>query len=128
APQPREQLVHLEVVGADAVHRRDDAMEHVVEAAKAARALDGEDVERLFDDADDAAVAAVVAADVARIRFGDVLTDRAEDRTFLQLDDRVGEAEGIVVRDTEEVIREALRALRSDAGKLVEFVDELCDG
>ena len=48
---PLEQLADAQPVGADAVHGRDGAMQHVVAAAERTRALDGEHVERLLHDA-----------------------------------------------------------------------------
>ena len=47
----------MEVVGVDAVERRERPSEHVIQAAKLAGALDRHDVGRLFDDADDGLVA-----------------------------------------------------------------------
>ena len=46
-----EELADLEPLGADAVDRADRAVEHVVAAAELAGPLDGQDVERLLDDA-----------------------------------------------------------------------------
>ena len=54
---PGEQLADPEPVGADAVDRRDRAVEDVVEAAELARPLERQDVERLLDDAQPALVA-----------------------------------------------------------------------
>src|SRR5690348_5472418 len=65
-----EQLLHLELVDADAFHRRDEAAEHVVAAAEAHRALDRVDVFRLADDAEHRAVALRIATDRARIFLG----------------------------------------------------------
>ena len=47
----REQLPDLQPVRPDPVDRRDRAVEHVVHAAELAGPLEGEDVERLLDDA-----------------------------------------------------------------------------
>ncbi len=48
----------FEIVGADALQRRDRAHQHVIHAAEAAGAIDDADVLRFFDDADDAVIAA----------------------------------------------------------------------
>src|SRR5829696_1052556 len=61
----RIELRDLEVVGLDAVDRRERAAEHVVAAAVLVRALDRDDVPRLLDDADQRRVAALVRADRA---------------------------------------------------------------
>ena len=60
-----EQLADAQPVRTDAVDRRDGAVEDVVEALELARPLEGEDVERLLDDAQPGLVAARVAADRA---------------------------------------------------------------
>ena len=54
----RQQALDLQVVGPDALQRRDRAHQHVIQAAEAAGAIDDADVLRLFDDADDAVIAA----------------------------------------------------------------------
>ena len=48
-----EQLVDAEVLGLDAVERRERAAEHVVQAAVLVRALERDEVGRLLDDADE---------------------------------------------------------------------------
>ncbi len=68
AGDARQQALDLQVVGADALQRRDRAHQHVIDAAEAAGAIDDVDVLRLFDDADDAVIAAVVAAHRGRDR------------------------------------------------------------
>ena len=47
----REQLLDAQLLGADALDRRDRALEHVVAALELAGALDRDDVARLLDDA-----------------------------------------------------------------------------
>ena len=49
--RPGEELADLEAVRPDPVDRRDRAVEDVVEALELGRPLEGEDVERLLDDA-----------------------------------------------------------------------------
>ena len=48
---PGEQLLDPELLGTDALDRRDRALEHVVATAELVRALDRDDVARLLDDA-----------------------------------------------------------------------------
>src|SRR3989441_9309591 len=52
ALEPDQELLDLEVVGADAVERRQGAEQHVVAAAVLARPLHRQEVVRLFDDAE----------------------------------------------------------------------------
>ena len=64
----RQQALDLQVVGTDALQRRQRAEQHVVDAAEAAGLLDDVDVLRLLDDADDALVARRIRAVAARDR------------------------------------------------------------
>ena len=48
----REQALDLQLVGADALQRRQRAHQHVIHALEVARLLDGRDILRLLDDAD----------------------------------------------------------------------------
>ena len=50
--EPRQQLPHLQIVGADAVQRRERAQQHVVAPAELARPLQRQQVVRLLDDAE----------------------------------------------------------------------------
>src|SRR5207245_6531550 len=66
------EVSHREVVGADAVERRQPAAEHVIDAPVFAGALDGADVGRLLHHADQSRVAPRVAADGADLVFGEI--------------------------------------------------------
>ena len=68
APHARQQLLDLQIVGPDAVQRRQGAHQHVVEATEVARLLHRRHVLGLLDDANDFVVAAVMRAEVAGIR------------------------------------------------------------
>src|SRR6478672_11454553 len=61
--EARHELAHPQIVGADAVDGADRTAEHVVGAAELARALDGDDVLGLLDDADRGVVTWRVGAD-----------------------------------------------------------------
>ena len=76
--EPGHQLADAQLLGTDAVERRDRAAEHVVAAPELAGALDRDDVLGLLDDADQGGVAARVAADPALLGLGDVAADLAE--------------------------------------------------
>src|SRR3954454_19417188 len=66
--EPDHELADAQLVGADAVDRRDGAAQHVVAAAELAGPLDRDDVLVLLHHADDGGVAARVAADAAQLR------------------------------------------------------------
>ena len=100
----------------------------MIAAAVDAGALDGDDVERLFDDADGVGGAVGVGADGAGVGVGDVLADAAELGAVLDLEERVGERFGFGARGAEDVVGEALGALGADAGQAVEGVDQPGEG
>src|SRR5208282_3890209 len=60
----RNQFLHLDVVGADAVQRRERAIEHVIYAAETARPLDCHQVRRPFHDANHFPLARLVVANL----------------------------------------------------------------
>ena len=118
APDERFQL---EVGRPDAVHGRDDAAQHVVEAAILARVLDGEHAAYVFHHADGRGVAQRVGTDVAHVRVGDVVAHAAVFHLVAQA--RQALAEGVHRRAVlaQQVEREAQGRLAADArqaGKL----------
>jgi hypothetical protein len=121
---PLDQLGDAQLLGADAVDRRDGALEDVVEAAELAAALDGQDVERLLDDAELGGVAARVAADAAEVALGDEEAAAAGADLVAQVEQRGAEALDLVARCAHAVEGEALRRLGPDAGELAQLGGE----
>src|SRR5690606_13182706 len=107
--------------------RADRSAEHVVEPAELARALDGRDVLRILDDADQLRVAARVAADAAALLLGDVAAHFAELHSRAHLGEQLGEPDDIEGRRLQDMERDPLRGLRADAWQPAELVDELLD-
>src|SRR5262245_8491058 len=103
------------MLGLHAVERRERAAEHVIEAAELACSLDGDQVDRLLDDADQRVVAARVAADRADVLFGQVAALVAETDAFLDLLDRGRERQRLVLRPLEQMEGEPVRSTRADA-------------
>jgi hypothetical protein len=62
-----DELFEVQLLGADAVERREHAVQDVVTAAELAGALDGQQAGDRLDDADDAVVAARIRAEPAGI-------------------------------------------------------------
>ena len=91
----REQLLDAQLLGSDALDRRDRALQHVVAALELTGALDRDDVARLLDDAHDVRVAPVVAAERAQLAFGDVEAPPAPRDAILRVDDRGREPLGV---------------------------------
>ena len=90
-------------------------MQHVVEAAVDARALERRHVEGLFHDADLAVVTRRVGAEGARVPFRHVETDRAEHDALLDLDDGLGQAARLFLGQAQHKIGQALSGLRPNA-------------
>ena len=125
---PAEQLGDVEVLGVDAVDRRQRAAEHVVAAVELARALDRDHVARLLDHADRGGLAALVLADAAGGLGGEVEADLALPDGLLDLADRVGQRERLLVGDAQDVEGEPLRRALPDAGQAGELGDQAVDG
>ena len=75
-----EQFPKLQIVGPNSLYRRDRPMQDMIQPVVGSCALDGLDVERLFDHTDDRPVALFTVADCAGVSVGDVVTDAAEER------------------------------------------------
>ncbi len=122
-----KQLVDPEILGIDAVERRQGAAEHVVEAAVLVRPLQGHDVGGLLDDADDRPVAPSVAADLAGLVLGPVAALVAEAHALLRLLERAGERERLVRRRAEQVEGQPVRGPGAHPRKARQLRDEILD-
>ena len=123
-----EQLADLQPVRPDAVDRRDRPVEDVVEALELARPLEGEDVERLLDDAQPRLVAHRVAADRAQRLVADVEAAIAEDDLVADVDERRGQRPRLRVGGAQQVVGQALGGLGADARQARERLDQPRDG
>ena len=124
ALEPLDQALDFELIGTNALQRRERAAEHVVEAAELARLLDGLNVRGLFHDANDCAVARGAGAEVARIGVRDVVADRALADFFLGFADRVGKRERLLAVHAQQIECEALRRLLPDSRQALQFIDQ----
>src|SRR4029453_3394560 len=97
-------------------------------AAVLVRALDGDDVAGLLDDADQARVAALVLADAAARLVGEVEAHLAQPGALLYLADRVGQRGGVLGVAAQDVEGQALGRALADAGQLAQLRDEPLDG
>src|SRR4029078_5665103 len=100
---------------------------HVIRAGELVRALDRDDVARLLDDADHGPVAPLVEAELAELALGEVEAAPAPGDLLLRLDDRSRAPARVLRRDAQDVERDALRRLRTDAGQAPELVDQPLD-
>jgi hypothetical protein len=82
------------------------------------RALDRDHIRGLLDHADRLAIATLVRADPAHRAVGQVEARLAQADALLDLLDRVGEREGLLVAGAQDVEGQALRAAAADPGEL----------
>src|SRR5438105_5633424 len=125
--EARDQLLQLELIGSDAVERRERAVQHVVAAAELPGALDGEQIGHRLDYADHPPVALGVAAEGTRILGRQVATGRAETDLLPQRKQRLGELAGVLGWALQDVERQPLGRLLPDPGQLREQHGEAGD-
>src|SRR3989304_991045 len=92
---PGDQLGNLQLVGADAVERRDGAVQDMILAAKLTGALERDDVAGVLDDAKDAVASRRVRAGRTRVDVGDRETDRAIAHLVFHVQDGLGQRAGL---------------------------------
>ena len=93
-----EELGDLQILGIDAVDRRERAAEHVVAAAILVRSLERDHIGGLLDDADHRGVAALVLADPTARALGEVAADLAQADPLLDVADRLSQRVRILGR------------------------------
>ncbi len=99
----------------------------MVHARVGARFFDGHDVVRLFHHADGPAIARGPGAVQAGIRVSDVVADGAFADFFFCVANGVGERQGVFRRRAQQKESEALRGFLSDAGEVLQFIDQAFD-
>src|ERR1700730_1845124 len=122
--QPGQELLDLQLVGPDALDRRDRTQQNVVATAVLLGPLHGDDVAWLLDDAQQARVAPVVAAVHAQLALGEVEAAPAPTHALLRLDSRAREALGVLGRGLQQVEGDAHSFGGADAGGPSPLVDQ----
>jgi hypothetical protein len=125
---PLHQRLNLEQLGADAVHRRDQAAQHVVGALELAGALHGQQVAGVGHHADLAGLALRVAADLTERLSGEVVTALALAHLAAGGQQGVGEGADLVLRLAQQVKGQALGRARADARQPLELLDQAGQG
>ena len=99
-PDPSFEGIDGQLLGPDPLGRGESAQQDVVDAGERARLLQGEEVPRLLDDADQGGVAAGVAADRAEgdVGLGQVEAGLAVADALLDRSDRLGQRQGLLGR------------------------------
>jgi len=121
AVEPADQLGDADVIGPDALERRQQPVEHVVAALEVAPPVDRDQVRRGGDHADHLGLAARVAAHRARVGLGHLHADRAQPDLVGDVEQRLREVAGLLatVRTAapDQVKRQARRGLLPDPGQ-----------
>ena len=123
-----QQWPDAQAVRADAVHRRDGSVEHVVATLEGARPFQGQDVERLLHDAEPRVVAIRVEADGAARAGGDVEADVAEHDLVPHGNQGRGQGARLSLGRPQQEVGQPLGGLGADAGQPRERLDEARDG
>src|SRR5690606_13436136 len=122
---PREQILDPQLIGAHARQRIQSAAQHVVAATELARALDRQYVLGFLDDTDQRRVAPHVVADAAALGLGDVAAHLAEPDTLGDLAEHLAQPADVLRVGGQQVERDALGTLRTDAGQPAQLVDQV---
>ena len=117
------QAIDLDVTGADAVHGRNEAAQHVVQAMVLVGVLDAHHVLDVLDDADGRGVTRGVAADGAHLGLADVVAHLAVTDLAPQPDDGLAKVDGLLLVLLEQMQHEAQGGLSPDARQLGELAD-----
>ena len=123
--QPLLQLLQAQLARADAIERRQPALQHEVDTAKTRRVLDRETIGRRFDHAQLAALAAAVGTGRAQLGFAEVAALRAVADTLHRQGQRFGQALAAFALALEQVVGHALRRLLAYARQHPQCVDQL---
>ncbi len=125
--EPRVEPVEFEFFRTDAVQRRQVPVQHVVQALKAARAVDGLHVGRALDHAQQAAVALRRAAQGAHVEFGQVAALLATADPLHGIQQHLPQAPAAVAVAHQQVKRHAPRRFRADARQALQGLRQRVD-
>src|SRR5205807_624776 len=104
--------------------RRERTTKYMIEPSKLVRPLDHQDIIRLFDHANNGAIAPGIAADRARIVLRDIRADAARMYAQLQIRNGFGERGNVFSRLLEQIECEPLRGLAADCRQTREAFDQ----
>jgi hypothetical protein len=126
--EPIEEGVEVEIIGADPVEGRKRSVEDVILPAVLSGSLNSEEIRRLFNDTNLTPVAPVIPTDAAGIGVGKVPAGSAEDDLLLHAPDSVRETLAKRGLTLENVVGKARRRLLPDSRKLLQLLNQPCDG
>lgn len=122
-----DQILDMEVLRPHTVEGREASSEHVVQPSKFPSALDGADVRRLLDDADQRCITTRVTADRAQLTLGEVEAALAGMHTLTERGQSFSESSALLGGLLQEVIGQPESRLTADAWELGELGREIVD-
>jgi len=126
--QAGEQLLHAQLLGADALQGREHAQQHVVTAAELAAGLDHVHVAGVLDDAEDRLVPARVLAVAAALAFGQIAAVGAKTDFGMQGVEIAAQVLGQSGVGLQKMESQALGALPSHSRQAGEVLDQTEEG
>ena len=121
---PADELGQLELVGTDAVDRRERPLQDVVAPADYTRPLEREDVHRLLHDAEQRRIPSRVGAERARLRLGHGAADLAVGDPGLEVEYRLRQPLGVAVCGAEQMEGYSLRRFPAESREAGQLGDE----
>ena len=126
--QQRFELRESELIGTDAIERRQMAHQHEVSTAIATGLLDRRHVRGRFDHTQQRLISRRRRADRTQLRISEHSTAIAATDAIQRLLQRFGKKAGTVAILLQQMERHALRGLRPDAGQAAQRFDETDQG
>ena len=123
-----DQRLHRQAVGADAIERGQQRVQHVVAAPEARAALDGDQILDAGHHAQHVRIAPLVATDVAAGVAAKVAAQLTALDPLVQVVERLGQRIGVAGVDRQDVEGQPCRAALADAWQARQQLHELGDG
>jgi len=125
--ETRQQGFDVEIIGTDAVQRRQPASEDMIQGGEIFGFFKRDNVAGLLDDADDRPVAGLAGANGARVGFGNIAAGRARADFFLDDQDRFGQFPRLVRAHLKNMEGQPPGGLATDAGQTRQKGDQLSE-
>src|SRR6185503_11682510 len=122
-----EQTFNLQIIRTDPSYRRESAVQHVIKALVVAGLFNRHQVVRFLYHEHRSLVSARARAIVAGVDVGDVIAGRTENDLLFDFVDGLDEPVGLVAMRAEDVKRESLSRLLTNARQSLELVYEFGD-
>jgi len=102
-------------------------VQYMIETFKLSGAFQRENIQWLFDNANSVCIPFSIPADGTRVCFGEVLANGAKRNSLFNINNGFGKRTSSGFRNSQNMISKPGGAFRSDAGQLVELLNESSD-